>query len=36
MTMKSAKVTFLLWLSRLLRVPVKVREEYYGVAKGCR
>lgn len=33
--MKTAKASLVLLISRLLRVPVKIREEYYGVVKGC-
>lgn len=33
--MKGAKARLVLLISRLLRVPVKIREEYYGRLKGC-
>lgn len=32
---KQIREKLLLWSSRILRVPVKIREEFYGVTKGC-
>jgi hypothetical protein len=33
--MKLYRAKLLLLISKVLRVPVKIREEYYGVAKEC-